>query len=203
MFRAAQLYTFLQYCSNSPLEKEVLECGAGVWPSLVPLLVRFHEHGYVTHGIEISDERLAATRDYCEEHQMDLDIRKGDMRELPFADRAMSFVFSYNAIFHMTKKDVAASMREIERILKPKGLCFVNFLSVDSDAYGQGEELNRGEFLERQHGEEMLHSYYEDNEADEYFGGFKVLYKEKRILERLLDGDKHVRAYIDYIAQKR
>jgi ubiquinone/menaquinone biosynthesis C-methylase UbiE len=202
MIRAVQLYTFLEYCNNSPLEKEVLECGAGVWRSLEPLLVRFHKHGYVTHGIEILDERLAAAREYGEEHQMELDIRKGDMRDLPFADGSMSFVFSYNTIFHMTKAEVALAVREIERVLKPEGLCFVNFLSVDSDTFGKGEEVGRGEFIEREGGEEAIHAYYEDDEPDGYFSGFEVLHKEKRILERLVGGDRHVRAYIDYVARK-
>ena len=46
MIRAVQLYTFMEYCNNSPLEKEILECGAGISPSLEPLLVRFFEAGY-------------------------------------------------------------------------------------------------------------------------------------------------------------
>ena len=61
MIRAVQLYTFLEHCKNSPLNKDILECGAGVWdPSLEPLFVRFSKHGFKVHGIEISDERAAA-----------------------------------------------------------------------------------------------------------------------------------------------
>lgn len=202
MFRAVQLYTFMDYCNDSPLEKEVLECGAGVWPTLEPLLVRFHEHGYVTHGVEISDERLAAANEHARARGMDLDIRQGDMRDLAFADGSMSFVFSYNAIFHMKKADVARSMHEIQRVLKPGGLCFVNFLSVDSDTFGTGREIGRGEFVEIEGGEESVHVYYEDDEPDGYFDGLELLHKEKRVRTRFEDGRKHVRAYVDYIARK-
>jgi ubiquinone/menaquinone biosynthesis C-methylase UbiE len=128
MFRAVELYTFLEYCNNSSLEKEVLECGAGTSPSLEPLLVRFHEQGYVTHGIEISDERLRVAQEFCEQRQIDLDLRQGDMRQILFEDESLSFVFSYNTIFHMTKQGIAAAMQEIERILKPGGLCFELFI---------------------------------------------------------------------------
>jgi ubiquinone/menaquinone biosynthesis C-methylase UbiE len=203
MFRAVQLYTFLEYCNDSPLGKEVLECGTGINRSLEPLLLRFHEQGYVAHGIEISDERLAAAQEFCERHQMDLDLRKGDMRKIPFEDEAISFIFSYNTIFHMTKQDITSSMQEIERVLKPGGICFVNFLSVDSDSFGEGEEVGRGEFLGLECGRETIHTYHEDNEPDEYFGNFEILHKEKRVWERRIDGEMYTRAYIDYIAKKR
>ena len=202
MFRAVQLYTFLEYCNDSPLEREVLECGAGISRSLEPLLLRFHEQGYVTHGIEILDERLAAAQEFCERQQIDLDLRKGDMRQIPFDDEAMSFVFSYNTIFHMTKHDIAASMQEIERVLKPGGMCFVNFLSVDCDSFGEGEEVGKGEFLGLEAGKETIHTYHEDSEPDEYFGGFEMLHKEKRIRDMWVDGERYRRTYIDYIAQK-
>jgi len=203
VFRAVQLYTFLEYCNDSPLEKEVLECGAGISRSLEPLLLRFHEHGYVTHGIEISDERLAVAQEFCERRQIDLDLRQGDMRQIPFDDESMSFIFSYNTIFHMTKQDIAAAMREIERVLKPGGVCFVNFLSVDSDSFSMGEEISKGEFLSIEFGQETFHTYYEDGEPDAYFGAFEMLRREKRIRELWIDGERHGRAYIDYIAKKK
>jgi hypothetical protein len=94
-------------------------------------------------------------------------------------------------------------MGEIERVLKPAGLCFVNFLSVESDSFGKGKAIGKGEFLEREGDEEFLHVYYEDREAEEYFGGFEVLHKEKRVWEWLRGGKRRVRAYIDYIAKKK
>jgi len=84
MIRAVELYTFLEYCNNSSLEKDVLECGAGTSTDLEPLLVRFFDYGYDTHGIEIVEERLLAAQDYCIENELNLDIRQGDMRQLPF-----------------------------------------------------------------------------------------------------------------------
>ena len=203
MIRAVELYTFLGYCNNSSLEKDVLECGAGTSGDLEPLLVRFFDYGYDTHGIEISEERLLAAQDYCIENELNLDIRKGDMRQIPFDDDALSFVFSYNAIFHMTKQDIRVAITEIERVMKPEGLCFVNFLSVDSQSFGQGEKIGEGEFQEQHDGKLFMHSYFEDSEPDVYFAGFTVLQKEKRIQDRLLEGGRNVRAYIDYIAMKK
>ena len=202
--RAVQLLTFMEYCSSNPLEKDVLECGAGVWDSSEePLFVRFYKHGYRVHGIEISPERVEAAQAFCQAQQIEADLRQGDMRELPFDDKSMSFIFSYNTIFHMSKLEVGIAIKEIQRILKPEGLCFVNFLSVESDTYGVGEEIRSGEFLEHEAGEDRLHCYFKDGEADRYFDGFELLYKEKRVREWLGGGKRRIRGYIDYIVKAK
>jgi len=51
-----------------------------------------------------------------------LHIFPGDMHRIPFASASFSFVYSYNAIFFITKSDIARSMDEIERVLKPGGV---------------------------------------------------------------------------------
>ena len=202
MHRAVQLYTFIDYCEDTPLEKKVLECGAGIHPTLEPLLLRFHKLGYETHGIEIDPDRLEAAQRFFNEHGLVVDLRQGDMRQLEYGDESMSFVYSWNSIFHMTKQDVGRSVSEIARVLRPEGLCFINFLSVESESYGQGKEVSPGEYVEMEGGEEVIHSYYEDGEPDQYFGGFEVMHREKRVVDRLWEGRLHRRAWIDYVARK-
>lgn len=200
VIRATSLYTFLRYCNESSLEKEVLDCGAG---GAHPPLSLFYEHGYKTHGIEISEERLKMAEQFCREHNMELEIVKGDMREIPFDDESMSFVYSYNTIFHLNKADIAVAMREIERVLKTGGLCFVNFLSIDDSEFGAGEQLGEGEFIQNEAGAQTIHSYHEDNAPNMYFTNFEIMRKEKRVLELWMDGEKHIAAFIDYVAKKK
>ena len=104
------------------LPKEVLDCGAG---GAFPPLAVFREHGYETHGIEISPEQLELARGFCRNHGLALDLSLGDMRRLPYRDGTMSFIYSYNSICHMTKRDVGGTMGEIGRVLRPRGLCYV------------------------------------------------------------------------------
>jgi ubiquinone/menaquinone biosynthesis C-methylase UbiE len=202
------LYDFLKESEASTLEKEVLDCGAG--GAMVPLAL-FNALGYKTHGLDVSDHSLALARKFCEEHELsfeDLDIRKGDMRDIPFEDNSLSFVYSLNTITHLTKKDAAIAMKEIERVLKPDGLCFVNFGSVDAPGCGQGRELNRGEWvMTLDNGEEVLHSFFEENEADDYFRHFEIIRKEIRRISLPIDkrdswGGGWQSADICYIAQK-
>lgn len=198
--RAVPLYTFLRYCQSSELPKKVLDCGAG---GDCPPLSIFYVNGFETYGIEISDHQIELSSKYCKENEMDLNIVKGDMCNLPFAEETFSFVYSFNSIFHMAKKNISKSMGEIRRVLKKDGLCFVNFLSTDDCGYGQGEAIGDGEFFQDEDNEKVIHSYYQHNEPDQYFKDFSILRKEKRRIELNQDGALHILSYIDYIAKKK
>jgi len=188
---ATPLYKFLSYCNDSSLDKTVLDCGAG---GDDPPLQLFYEYGYKTFGVEVSEDPFMQAKEFCKEHGVELNILKGDMRSLPFKSRSFSFVYSFNAIFFMTKKDIAISMKEIERVLKPSGLCFVNFISID--------EPDKGPFCKPFLGNPTFYRH-EDDEPDQYFNHFEVIHKEKRIVEKRVHGKRLVQAYIDYIAEKK
>jgi len=207
VIRATPLYKFLRYCNASSLEKIVLDCGAG---GDDPPLQMFAAYGYETYGIEISGETLQQAQNFCNENTVELDLLKGNMRQIPFQDETFSFVYSYNAICMMAKDDVAHAMSEIERVLKAKGLCFVNFVSVDESPPTDAIETRKGEFHKKTPWRGVkgpnIDSYFEDNEADVFFSNFEILHKEKRIIERIhfwkTEGKKELQAYIDYIAKK-
>lgn len=204
------LYGFLKECNASPLEKEVLDCGAG---GNHPPLALFYEHGYKTYGIDISDEQVALAQKFCKENDIDLNITKGNICNIPFRTESLSFIYSINTVCHLSKKDTATAMKEIERVLKPEGLCFINFVSVDDVCYGDGEEVGKGEFVQEFDWypgivkEGHVCSYYEDTEPDEYFQSFEIIRKEKRIIELPIEkshpegGDWQI-ADICYTAQK-
>ena len=201
MFRAPQLYAFLAQCEKTTLKREVLECGAGGRPGSVPLFARFAVRGYAIHGIDISEERLQPSRDYCTEHAIDADLRIADLRDLPFPDASLPFIYSYNTIFHMTKADIARSMAEIKRVLLPGGCCFVNFASVEDHYFGAGERIGDGEFRQREGDEQVIHSYYGLDEADSLFAGLVIEHKERRVLLRRFGEHLLSAGYIDYIAR--
>ena len=188
---ATPLYKFLRHCNASPLDKTVLDCGAG---GDDPPLQLFYEYGYKTFGVEVSENPFKQAKKFCREHSMKLNIMKGDMRHLSFKSASFSFVYSFNAIFFMTKKDIAVSMKEIERVLKPSGLCFVNFVSLD--------EPDKGPFCKPFLGNQRF-SQHKDDEAYRNFSNFEIIHKEKRIIDKKTDGKRSVQAYIDYIAEKK
>jgi ubiquinone/menaquinone biosynthesis C-methylase UbiE len=188
---ATPLYKFLRQCNAKPIDKTVLDCGAG---GDDPPLQLFYEYGYETFGVEVAENPFKQAKKFCRERSMKLNIMKGDMRHLSFKSESFSFVYSFNAVFFMTKKDITASMKEIERVLKPSGLCFVNFVSID--------DPDKGPFCKPFLGNQRF-SRHEDDEPDRYFRNFEIICKEKRIIDKKIDGKRSVQAYIDYIAEKK
>jgi ubiquinone/menaquinone biosynthesis C-methylase UbiE len=200
IFRQPQIYRFLSYCEQYDLEKVILDCGAG---GDRPPLALFSEYGYKTYGIEISDSQIEKADEFAKLHGFKLNISKGDMRRLPFDDESISYVYSYNSIFHMRKEDIKKSLNELKRVLKPGGLCCVNFLSKEDGDYGAGRKEGEDEFWQEEHGGEVIHAYYELDEAEKNFDGMEVLFKEHRVLERIYEDRKIKQAYIDYIIRKK
>ena len=197
IFWATELYNFLRCCNESPLTKEVLDCGAGGTNTTLSL---FYEYGYRTYGIEIVEHRLEMALKFCAENNMQLNILRGDMRNIPFLLESFSFVYAYNAIYFMTKPDIEIAMREITRVLKPHGLCYVNFLLIgDTETWEPFSETSAARKLLKSEG----FTHFEDNEADVYFRDLKVVRKEKRLIDRLVEGRSSRRAEVGYIAEKR
>jgi len=197
---SAPIYTFLSYCNDSPLDKEVLDCGAG---GSFPPLALFYEYGYRTHGIDISVRQLEKSRQFCEDKDMELDIAKGDMRDLPFESKSMSFVYSYASICHMTKSDVGVAMQEIARVLKHGGLCFISFCAAPDRCLCGTEPEESGEYPYGEGGETGVHSIFGDTEPDVYFQAFTFLQKEKRQIEHFGEQRENGWAELLYFAKKR
>lgn len=200
LINAFPLYNFLKYCNSSPHEKIVLDCGAG---GSNPPLSLFHEFNYKTYGIELSHSQLREAENFCKTNNMNLNIIKGDMTEIPFDDKVFSFLFSYNTSVHMSKEQFNSALDEFIRVLKPGGLCYVNFLSEECDSFGKGVEIRQGEFMQNDDGEEVLYSHYKEAEVEQCLTGFNIIYKEKRLVKRVIEDIEYTAGYIDYILKKK
>lgn len=200
LINAYPLYNFLRYCNNSSLDKIILDCGAG---GANPPLSLFNEFGYDTYGIEISEEQIEKVSVFNKIQGLDLEVVKGDMRNIPFKNEDFSFLYSYNTSVHMRKEDFGKALLEFYRVLKNGGLCYVNFLSEDCDTFGVGVQLSEGEFKQNQDGEEVLYCHYKEKEIEQKLIGFEIMYKEERKIKRKIDGTDYTSAYIDYILMKK
>ena len=194
IIRSTPIYEFFKLCESTPLEKRVLDCGAG---GKYPPLTLFLDRGYEIYGIEIGRKQLERAQSFCKKNEIELNIFQADMRRIPFGDESFGFVFAYESIFFLTRDDIAVAMSEIERVLKPNGLCFVTFKSVEESKRVTYSKSNTRALL----GSKGF-TYHEDREPDAYFSGFRILQRKKRIRRTRVKGEEGKRAYIDYIARK-
>lgn len=187
------------YCNETTMDKKVLDCGAG---GDCPPLSLFSDYGYITYGVEFSIHQIEEANIFAGRKGQYLNIEQGDMRRLPFEKEAFSFVYSYNSVFHMTKVDVLKAISEMKRVLKPNGLLFVNFLTTADFRCGTGLSFGNNQYEQMDDDLPVIHSYYEENEADTYFTDMEILYKENRVLERIFKGEKIRQGFVDYILKK-
>ncbi len=113
--------------SGSPLLD--LGCNWGRW------CIAAARKGYSVTGIDPSLGAIMAARRVAQ--QLDLPIRYvvADARYLPFNDSRFEFAFSYSVLQHLHKRNVAAALSELNRVLQPGGQSLIqmpNWLGVRS-----------------------------------------------------------------------
>lgn len=193
------LYKFLKIAKEQNVEKTVLDCGAG---GKRPPLALFYLHGFKTKGIDISDEQIKLAKGFEEVYEMELDIKKADMTDLPFPDESFGCVFTYNSSIHLTKSDTDKAIKEMLRVLKKDGLLYINFILNIEGRTSLGEEKEPGEFWMKIEGEDVVHSSYSDDEIDIYFKDTTIIFKEKRIFTVNNGSNHYTDGYIEYIIKK-
>lgn len=193
------IYNFLKFADEQGVEKTVLDCGAG---GRRPPLALFSNHGYEAYGIDISEPHIEMANRFALEHNLKLNIKKADMRKIPFDNETFGCVFSWNSSIHLTKKDTATALSEMLRVLKKGGLLYVNFIWNNDLSIDLGEERNSGEFWMTIDGEEFVHSWFSESEADQFFVCLELLYKQKRQITVRRNSRTSNDAYMDYIVKK-
>ena len=184
---ATPIYAFLSFIEAKKSSGElgegqikILDCGAG---GPVPPLALFSEYGYEAYGIDISDKQIEAAREYCKQKGTQIDIRKADMRQLPFSDGNFDCVYEHFSMCHLSKKETATAINEMHRVTKSKGLCFLGVISMDSWPKSlYGEENEPGEYWAGEGDNRGRHSMFTDQEADALVKDWEILSKEKRVL---------------------
>jgi ubiquinone/menaquinone biosynthesis C-methylase UbiE len=182
---AIPVYGFLcvitakQSQAEALLQGKILDCGAG---GPVPPLALFHQHGFEGWGIDTSEKQLDKARQFCEVQDIELHLRKGDMRRIPFEEETFDYVYEHYSLCHLSKQDTALAVREMHRVLKRQGLCFLGIISADSWPKSLfGQEKQPGEYWREEGGELTLHSVFSDEEGDELVSAWEIVSKEKRI----------------------
>ncbi|MFX0006407.1 MAG: class I SAM-dependent methyltransferase [Promethearchaeota archaeon] len=197
-FYPSSLYNFLRFIQSNPVNNRILDCGAG-GPD--PKLTFFHENGFESYGIDISEDQIKEAKNYCKDHNVKLNIIKGDMRNIPFDSKYFGYVYSYLSMVHLSKNQTSQAINEIHRVLVPGGLCYLNFLSKDDKWYDENEATKSGEIFSDN--EELIHSYYDDDEADGFFHNFDIIYKEKRHILKGRYFNTGRTCVLDYILKKK
>ena len=102
--------------------KKILDLGCGSGRHVV----YFAKRGFDVYGIDIAKEGIKITKDWLGKEKLQANLKIGSIyKKLPYQDNFFDAVISTNTIHHAKIRNIRKAIREIERILKSKGLIFI------------------------------------------------------------------------------
>lgn len=118
-----------------------LGCGGGAttW-----YLVR---EGFDVFGVDGSPSAIKQASDYLEREKLSATLTVADFVQLDFDDNFFDAVYDLGAIQHNRMEDIQKIYREINRVLKPKGLLFSNCINDQTSGQEEAEEVEKNSFL--------------------------------------------------------
>lgn len=102
--------------------KRVLDLGCGSGRHLIYLA----KNNFEVYGIDISSEGIKIAKKWLKNKGLRADLKIGDIyKKLPYKDNFFDAVISTNTIHHGKIENIRKTIKETERILKPKKLIFI------------------------------------------------------------------------------
>ncbi|MBI2621935.1 MAG: class I SAM-dependent methyltransferase [Candidatus Levybacteria bacterium] len=117
---------------------KILDAGCGFGRELA----YFINQGFDTYGIDGSGELLKLAKKRAPKAKLKLvDLRN----KLPYSDNFFDAVWARNSLHHLEPKDLLKALNEIRRILKPKGILFIEWKEgekamITKEEIAQGHE---------------------------------------------------------------
>lgn len=151
-----------------------LGCGSGRH------LVYFSNKGFEVYGLDASPKALELSRVWLKQEGKYCDLKLHRIEEkFPYHRNYFDAIISIQVIHHNFIKDIRFTIKEINRILKTKGLIYITF-----PLFGVGSRLEEWELKQvekdtyiPQTGPEkgLPHHFFPETEIYELFRSFKIL----------------------------
>ena len=167
--------------------RTLLEVGAGIGTDLS----QFAKHGAIVTDLDLSAGHLRLARENFERRGLRGTFVHHDAERLPFDDHQFDVVYS-NGVIHHTP-NTASVVREIRRVLKPRGKAIVMVYAEDSIHYWRNLVwaigIKEGQLLQWSIGEIMSRAVERSDNA-----AARPLVKvyTRRRLRKLFDGFEHI-----------
>jgi ubiquinone/menaquinone biosynthesis C-methylase UbiE len=138
---------FIEYGNLKP-DDYVLDVGSGIGRMAIPLTTYLSEKGkyegfdIVKKGVDWCKKEITARFPRFNFTHIELrntlyntntEMIASDFK-FPYSDEYFNFVFLISVFTHMLPADVENYLREINRVLKPKGICFATFFIIDDES---------------------------------------------------------------------
>jgi SAM-dependent methyltransferase len=128
---AAPNATVVEWADTVPPGGFILDIGCGIGRHLIYL----GERGFRMAGMDISPSAIKMAQEACTERHIAFEGQVSDMAQLPWGDQTFDAALSISTINHNRRADLARTLNEVRRVLKPGGLFIADFLCTDTLDY--------------------------------------------------------------------
>ncbi len=150
----------------------ILDLGCGAGRNLIYLA----DKGFELYGLDSSSTGLRYTINRLNEKKLSARLALHDMVSLPYVGEYFDAVISIQVIHHNIVKDIEATVREITRVLKYKGLVWITIPVSKNEPSTKQKEIEPGTFIPLNGPEKGLeHHYFKEKEIPLLFSKFSVI----------------------------
>lgn len=164
----------------------ILDVGCGIGRHVVYLGGR----GFKMAGMDIAPFGVQTTQQACQERQIAFEGRVASMTHLPWEDDTFDAALSTSVIAHNRRADLAKTLAEIWRVLKPGGALLMDFLHKETLSYqrvqdqaanGQITEIEPDTFMDtsdqpdRTDDAFLPHHYSDEAEVRALLSAFEII----------------------------
>lgn len=126
------------YLVNRWKQKEMknfldLGCGLGRHSIL------FAMNDFEVDAFDLSKDAVKSTKDWAESLELKVECKEGDMLKLPYDDDSFDCIYCRNVISHSDTEGVKTIIKEINRVLKAGGECYLTLGSKETWGFKQEE----------------------------------------------------------------
>ena len=166
--------------------RRVLDLGYGAGRHTVYLA----REGFEVCGFDIAENGLAHTRAWLARENLSVELKQGDIAQIPYPDEFFDAVIGIYVIYHKTYTEMQSVVAEIHRVLKRGGSALVSLQSKRGWRYRHGKEIEPNTFILDVGGDAGVPHHYSDlAEIENLFERFVVRQVEQE--EHLEEGKRH------------
>lgn len=124
-------YLLNRWKSNNKLEFLDLGCGLGRHSILFGL------NGFKVNCFDISEDAIEKTKEWAIQEKLTFEYKIGDMLNLPYDDNSFDCILCKNVISHTDTEGMKVIVKELKRVLKQNGECYLTLGSKDTWGFKQ------------------------------------------------------------------
>ena len=154
------------------------------------------ENNFTVTSIDINEKAIEWLKEYINTKGIsNVNLIKANANALPFENDYFDAIICSSVIHHHNLKGIKNSISEIYRVLKQNGCALVDFMSLEDDSFGLGEEVEKNTFIGSREGEEDVPHYYTDtSELKELFKNFRNISISKNEYHINIDLDNKIKS---------